>query len=142
MTADGAEGATTHHEEGGESEERVPRVLQVLQADEGCLAAGSDDTQIVRHGEETLTEELETIEKEMKEIQEEGKEYAKLVARRNVAHQFVRIDWDHKVVMLDPYNFDYVLRDHNVLVKFFITNCTYCETFAPVFVGAREESYR
>ena len=71
MTADGAEGATTHHEEGGESEERVPRVLQVLQADEGCLAAGSDDTQIVRHGEETLTEELETIEKEMKE----GKKY-------------------------------------------------------------------
>ncbi|KAK8819997.1 hypothetical protein WA538_002096 [Blastocystis sp. DL] len=95
---------------------------------------------IVRHGEETLTEELETIEKEMKEIQEEGKEYAKLVARRNVAHQFVRIDWDHKVVMLDPYNFDYVLRDHNVLVKFFITNCTYCETFAPVFEEVAKES--
>lgn len=96
----------------------------------------------MRHGEETLTEELETIAKEMKEIQEEEKEYAKLVARRNVAHQFVRIDWDHKVVTLDPYNFDYVLRDHNVLVKFFITNCTYCETFAPVFVGAGEESHR
>lgn len=100
------------------------------------MAGGSDDTQIVRHGEETLNEELETIEKEMKELQEEGKEYAKLVARRNVARQFDRIDWDHKVVTLNPYNFDYVLREHNVLVKFFITNCTYCETFAPVFVDA------
>ena len=105
------------------------------------MAGESDDTQIVRHGEETLKEELETVEKEMKET-EEGKEYAKLVARRNVAHQFVRIDWDHKVVTLDPYNFDYVLRDHNVFVDFFITNCTYCETFATAFVEVGEESHR
>ena len=103
---------------------------------------GRSVTQIVRHGEETLKEELETIEKEMQELKDEGKEYAKLVARRNVAHQFDRIDWDHKVITLDPYNFDYVLRDHNVFVDFFITNCTHCETFASVFVEAGEERHR
>ena len=96
----------------------------------------------MRHGEETLKEELAAVEQEMKEGTGEGKEYAKLVARRNVAHQFIRLNMDHAVVSLDRYNFDYVLRDHNVLVKFFIANCTYCETFAPVFVGAQKRDQR
>lgn len=95
---------------------------------------------MLQQGEEVLKEEIEAVETALKDTPNEGKEYAKLIARRNTAYQFERFDWNHTVISLNAYNFDYVLRNHNVLVKFYMPWCSHCQSFAPIFVR-KEGSY-
>ncbi len=90
---------------------------------------------MLQRGEDALKEEIESVEIALKDTSKEDKEYVKLIARRNIAYQFERFDWNHTVISLNQYNFDYVLRNHNVLVKFFMPWCSYSQSFAPIFVG-------
>ena len=93
-------------------------------------------------GEEALKEEIQAVELALQESSDNPKEYPKLIARRNVAYQFERLDWNHTVISLNSFNFDYVLRNQNVLVKFFMPWCSYCQSFAPIFVELKEEMTR
>ena len=90
---------------------------------------------MLAHGEDALKEEITSVENALKEeTDKEGKNYAKLIARRNIAHQFEGGIWDHIVVSLTPYNFASVLRGHNVIVAFRIPECSYCDQLSSIFV--------
>ena len=90
---------------------------------------------MLSHGEEALREEIQYVETALKDLPtREGSEYTKLIARRNIAHQFEKLDWDHKVVALTAYNFDTVIQGHRVIVAFRLPECSYCDELSTIFV--------
>lgn len=92
---------------------------------------------MLSHGEDALREEIQYVETALKELPaKEGNEYIKLIARRNIAHQFEQLDWDHKVVTLTAYNFDTVIKEHRVIVAFRLPECSYCDELSTIFVSA------
>ena len=90
---------------------------------------------LVREGEEALRRELASVEESLEKTELFDKEYKKLVAMENVIRQFEAISFNHTVIELTPYNFDYVVNsERDVLITFYVDGCGPCESFAPVFV--------